>query len=105
MRQIVVFFMLLVASATVKGQVLKSIGFKERLTIANQTWHYKIADYNWKKDNLIGNYNVASLEFFNTKYVSLVTDIGYIGKGSSQKTITSMPSGDETEKTHKNRFN
>lgn len=76
------------------AQVFKSIGVKGGTSIANQVWvngsHIPLSsgvlvDTDFNKDekkNKVGFYGAFSLEFFNSKIFSFVTDIGYCEKGA-----------------------
>ncbi len=107
MKQIFLLLFTLTTTSLVNAQVLKSIGFKGGVSVANQSWHYKAINTPSNKDNLIGLYGAATFEFLKSKYFSLTTDLGYCAKGSSEKiptTTNDMPEGDGTYKNYNTNF-
>jgi hypothetical protein len=96
MRQsiLVIFFTLYVFSA--QGQTVKSIGIKGGLSIANQPWQYKTINFTPQGYYKTGIYSVLTLELFQHKYLSLLTDLGFIQKGNQieiEVTTTENPDG------------
>jgi hypothetical protein len=75
-------------AASVNGQILKSVGIKSGLSIANQNWDfdsYIITSMDTKSRN--GIFVATSFEFFNSKYLSLITDLSYCEKGSTEQVL------------------
>ncbi len=64
------------------AQTIKSIGIRSGSSITNQNHKLSGIDFTIDTDNKIGIYEAFSIELFNHKYFSLVTDFFYIGKGS-----------------------
>lgn len=105
-RALTIFLSLSIVIIT-NGQIIKSIGIKEGISIANQTWFYKSIDLTLKKDYRVGFYSAATLEFIKSKNFWLLTDLGYCQKGSKEKmknTTDYMPEGDGTYKTYNTKF-
>src|SRR5687768_16875618 len=108
MKQILLILSILSITIHVNGQALKSIGVKCGMSVANQTWNYEPFDITLKRDYRNGFCGSVMMEFFESNYLSLVTDIGYCAKGNSDKvlnTTTDMPEGNGTYKKYDTKFN
>jgi hypothetical protein len=108
MKRTLILLFTLATTSLANGQVLKSIGIKAGVSVANQTWRYKTNDLTLNKDNRTGFYSAVTLEFLKSKYLSLTTDFGYCAKGNTEKipnTTVDIPEGDGTYKTYDTKFN
>ncbi|MBK9049300.1 MAG: PorT family protein [Bacteroidetes bacterium] len=108
MKKTFVLFFTLATTSLVNGQVLKNLGIKGGVSIANQTWNLKSENKTLDADARNGFYGAVSLEFLKSKYLTLTTDFGYCAKGSTQKvanTTNDMPEGNGTYKTYDSKFN
>ncbi len=108
MKQILILLFTLTTILQAKGQVIKCIGIKGGVSVANQTWHFKSIDETLNKENGQGFYGAVSLEFLKSKYFSLTTDFGYCAKGNTEKVLNTtidMPEGDGTYETFDTKFN
>ncbi len=108
MKTIILTFALTIIIYNTQAQVLKSIGLKGGMSLANQSFEYKTDNSNLDFDYKLGVYNALTAEFFNTKHVSLVTDLGFVQKGKQidvQKTTLEMPEGTGEFETWKSTLN
>jgi hypothetical protein len=107
MKQTILVLTGIVSITCAKGQVFNSFGVKLGASIANQTWQYKSIDEELDTENRTGFYSALTVDFFNSKYLNLTTDIAYCQKGHTievQNTTIDMPEGDGTYKTMDTRF-
>ena len=95
MKQTLFLLSFLFSTVIANGQLVNSIGVKGGISIANQEWDYKSIDSRIEKNNRTGIYSALSLEFFKSKNLSLITDIGFIEKG--HKEDIEMTSADSPE--------
>lgn len=108
MKRILITIFSLLTVTLVSGQVIQSFGIKSGLSIANQTWYYKSLNLTLKKHYRQGFYSVVTLDFLQSKYFNITTDIGYCQKGNREKianTTVNMPEGDGTYKNYDTKFN
>ena len=68
-------------------QIIKSIGIKSGLTFANQDWTYSPINFPQDKHYKTGLYEALTLEFFNHKHFSLVTDLSFNQKGYKETVL------------------
>jgi hypothetical protein len=81
------------------GQVLQSIGIRNGVSISNQDWLLKSSNIQLPTDPYYGVYTGLTMDFLQSKYFNITTDIGYVRKGHIQKFENStedMPEGDGT---------
>ena len=64
-----------------QAQVVKSIAVNSGIVWSTQNWDYKTADIDFPSEYCTGFHIAAVTEFFQHKYLSLLTDIGYNRKG------------------------
>jgi len=91
---------------TGKAQIIKSILLKGGISIANQSWDYKIKSLTVETNKRTGSYSALAFEFIRWKHISLTTEIGYCEKGHKQDivvTTINFPEGIEKE-TYNTRF-
>ncbi len=70
------------------AQIHTRIGIKPGLSLANQTWYMKVLDLEQDRNARTGLYLGACAEFGLSNQFSVVTDLGYIQKGSRMKVET-----------------
>ena len=107
MKQILALLFACSAILQANGQVLKSIGLKGGVSVANQDWNYKSTTYTLNTENRNGFYSALTFEFLKSKYLSLSTDLGYCAKGSATEvmnTTNDLPEGDGTYETYDTKF-
>jgi hypothetical protein len=78
------------------GQVIESIGFKGGISISNQTYEFKRLGFTETYDYKVGVYSVFTAELFKGRFLSLLTDLGFVQKGMQQKievTTSEFPEG------------
>ena len=63
------------------SQIIKSIGIKSGMTYTTQDWVYQSINVQRDIKYKTGFYEAMTLELFNNKYLSLVTDLSYAQKG------------------------
>ena len=73
MKQTFLIFIALATASHVNGQIIKSVGIKGGISVANQTWNYKAINFTPNKDSRIGFYSAVSLELLQLKYFNLTT--------------------------------
>ena len=108
MKRTLSTFLSFLTITLVSGQVVQSFGIKNGLSITNQTWFFKSINLTLEKDYRQGFYSVATLDFLQSKYFNITTDIGYYQNGSKEKianTTVNMPEGDGTYKIYNTKFN
>ncbi len=96
----------LVFNMGIRSQIIKDIGIKSGLSLSQQTWSAKSIDFERKKDYRMGLNFALNLEWFDNKYFTLITDIGYIQKGCKEEIMITSESSPETGplKTYDTRF-
>jgi len=107
MKKTVLLLFALVLSSLVEGQVIKTVGVKSGISVANQAWRIKTDNRLLDTESRIGFYGVVSMAFLKSKYFSLNTDLGYYTKGSTQRVLNTsiaMPEGDGTFSTFDTRL-
>src|SRR4030095_11003654 len=107
MKQILVLLFLCSTILQSSAQVLKNIGIKGGVSVANQNWYFKTTDFTLNTNNRNGLYGAVALEFLKSKYLSLSTDFGYCAKGSTTEvphTTIDMPEGDGKFNTYDSKF-
>ncbi|MEI6489081.1 MAG: outer membrane beta-barrel protein [Bacteroidota bacterium] len=81
MKRTILLLVSLLIVRNMSGQIVKSIGIKEGLSFANQIWYAKSINLTQKTHYRIGLYSGVTLDFFNSKYFNLTTDLSYCQKG------------------------
>lgn len=108
MKTKILIFVLSLIVINTNAQVLKSIGLKGGISLANQSFEYKTDNTNREFDYKLGLYSAVTAEFFTFKHLSLVTDLGIVQKGMQidvQKTTNEMPEGTGEYETWKSTLN
>lgn len=93
MKRSVVFAFALLSMVYSGAQIVKSIGIKSGVSLANQTWYYKAFNLPVHHSVKAGMYSAVSLEFLKGKYLSFATDLAYVEKGNVEilPSVTSGP--------------
>ena len=108
MKKYLLLIIYLASTSVLNAQLLRSVGVKSGLAVANQSWLLKAGDLTLDTDWRNGFYGALSLEFSKSKHWSLVTDWGYYTKGNTQNVPNStaaLPEGDGTFAVFDTRFN
>lgn len=95
MKRILNIFLLLLFAFSADAQIVKSMGIKGGTSIANEIWPNYLTNSS-KMQSRVGIYGVLSGEFFNSKYCSFVTDLGYCQKGSKKPLTSYQDPGQNT---------
>lgn len=92
MKTFAILMLLSGAMLLAKAQGIESIGIKGGVSLSTQSTIYSGGlDNKYTADYKPGVYVVLSAELFKTKYLSLVTDLGYIQKGMQQSMPLTTP--------------
>jgi hypothetical protein len=108
MKQFIAAFFTLLINTLANGQTIQSIGLKNGLSIATQTWQYESIAKTLEQEYRQGLYSAFTLDFLQSKYFNITTDIGYCQKGAKDKTLNTSaanPEGDGTYKYLDTKFN
>lgn len=81
------------STAPALGQVVNSFGLQFGLSRANQTWHYKSFNNTHEMGYRNGLYGAATIDFLNTRYFHITTELGYCEKGFAEKIDTFSAEG------------
>lgn len=93
-------------SQEINAQILRDIGIKTGTSISKQNWTYNSINVEQNKDYRTGLNFALNLEWFNNDYVTLMTDIGYIQKGTKEEIMSTTIDNPESKssKTFDTRF-
>lgn len=108
MKKIAILIILITSSISqqINAQIIKEIGIKTGASVSKQNWTYKSINVEQDKDYRTGLNVALNLEWFNSDYVTLLSEIGYIQKGTKEKIMSSSVGDPATplSKTFETRF-
>lgn len=107
-KAIIVFSLIFLTATFIQAQLVKSIALKSGIVWANQDWEWMNVS-----DNGIYNYNTGlhfalDAEFLHHRFLSIISEAGYIEKGMSlehEVTHVDLPEGTGEMKTFNTNFN